>query len=114
MTRSYVHGYSDREAERLFDQADTLTRIIHHDSFFPPGSRILEAGCGTGAQTCILAGQNPDCAFTSIDISEESVAIAQKRVSDAGLSNVTFLHADILSAGTSVGMFDHAVFCFVL
>ena len=114
MTRPYVHGYSDREAERLFDQADTLTSIIHHDSFFPQGSRILEAGCGTGAQTLILAGQNPDCEFISIDISKESLSIAEKRINDADLSNVTFLHADILKADTSVGIFDHAIFCFVL
>jgi SAM-dependent methyltransferase len=114
MTQSYVHGYSEREAERLFDQAETLTCLIHHDSIFPPGSRILEAGCGTGAQTCILAGKNPRCEFVSVDISHTSLAIAEKRVSAAGLSNVTLHHADIFGDELPFGMFDHAVFCFVL
>lgn len=114
MSKSYVHGYSEVEAQRLFDQADTLTSIIHHDSFFPPNSRILEAGCGTGAQTCILAKQNPDSHFTSVDISESSLDEAKRRILKAGISNVTFIHHDIMDADFSYGMFDHAIFCFVL
>jgi len=55
----------------------------------------LEAGCGVGAQTVILAGSSPQAAFTSIDISEESLAAAQRRVQEAGFTNVTFQHADI-------------------
>lgn len=114
MTHTYVHGYSAREVERLSDQAGTLTHLIHHDSFFPPGSRILEAGCGTGAQTCILAKQNPSCEFISIDISYESLAAAKRRIHEAGLFNVTLYHADILTGDLPSGLFDHAIFCFVL
>ena len=51
----YVHGYSARESERLADQAQTLTELLHHDTHYPAGSRVLEAGCGIGAQTVILA-----------------------------------------------------------
>ena len=46
----YVHGYSNREALRLNDQADTLDYIVHNDTIFPKDSFILEAGCGVGAQ----------------------------------------------------------------
>ena len=42
----YVHGYSNKEALRLADQADTLTEILHSDTVYPPGSKVLEAGCG--------------------------------------------------------------------
>jgi hypothetical protein len=41
----YVHGYSNREALRLKDQAETLDDIIHNDTVFPKGSLVLEAGC---------------------------------------------------------------------
>jgi hypothetical protein len=44
----YVHGYSDREASRLNDQADTLDDIIHNDTIFLKDSFVLEAGCGVG------------------------------------------------------------------
>lgn len=58
---NYVHGYSERESERLADQAETLTKLLHHDTHYPAGSRVLEAGCGIGAQTGILARNSPGC-----------------------------------------------------
>lgn len=67
-TRKYVHGYDSREGVRLIDQATTLAEILHYDSVYPAGSHVLEAGCGVGAQTVILARSNPKARFTSIDI----------------------------------------------
>lgn len=37
----YVHGYSEREALRLNDQAATLDDIIHNDSIFSRDSLVL-------------------------------------------------------------------------
>jgi hypothetical protein len=54
MTQDYVHGYSERESARLIDQAVTLTEFLHIGTAFPPGSRVLEAGRGVGAQTLTL------------------------------------------------------------
>ncbi|MFD0690267.1 methyltransferase domain-containing protein [Actinomadura fibrosa] len=42
----YVHGYSADEARRLGDQADTLAGLLHGGTAYPPGSRVLEVGCG--------------------------------------------------------------------
>jgi hypothetical protein len=53
--KKYVHGYSEHELERLEDQDDTLSEILHGDTLFAPGSNILEAWRGVGAQTVILA-----------------------------------------------------------
>jgi methylase of polypeptide subunit release factors len=64
----YVHGYSSRESERLADQAETLTELLHHDTHYPAGCRVLEAGCGIGAQTVILARNSPEAQITSVDI----------------------------------------------
>ena len=47
----YVHGYDEAEELRLNDQATTLEALLHHDTAYPPGSTVLEAGCGVGAQT---------------------------------------------------------------
>ena len=58
-TVSYVHGYDERESERLHDQAGTLVELLHADTAYPAGSRVLEAGCGVGAQTVTLAAQQP-------------------------------------------------------
>ena len=65
----YVHGYSEREALRLSEKAETLENLLHHDTTYPPGAKVLEAGCGIGAQTVILAKNNPEAKITSVDIS---------------------------------------------
>jgi cyclopropane fatty-acyl-phospholipid synthase-like methyltransferase len=65
----YVHGYSKKENTRLHDQASTLTELLHQDTLYPPGSKVLEAGCGVGAQTIILARNSPEANITSVDIS---------------------------------------------
>jgi cyclopropane fatty-acyl-phospholipid synthase-like methyltransferase len=79
MTVGYVHGYDDREARRLTDQADTLVELLHGDTHFPDGATVLEAGCGVGAQTVTLASQSPGALITSIDISAASVDQARDR-----------------------------------
>jgi len=113
-TGEYVHGYTSREAQRLADQANTLTRLLHHDSVFPPGSLILEPGCGVGAQTVTLAGQNPQCRLISCDLAGGSVASAKKRMNADGLSNADFLQANIRALPFRQGCFDHVFVCFVL
>ena len=76
----YVHGYTEKEASRLVDQATTLTELLHSDTAYPPGSLVLEAGCGVGAQTITLAAGSPQAEFISVDISQESLAQARQRV----------------------------------
>ncbi len=49
MDTRYVHGYAQRENSRLQDQATTLVELLHGDTAYPAGSRVLEAGCGVGA-----------------------------------------------------------------
>jgi SAM-dependent methyltransferase len=114
MSTDYVHGYSAREGARLTDQASTLTELLHADTLYPPGSLVLEAGCGVGAQTVILAGNSPRAVFTSIDISAESLAEARRRVREAGHANVSFQRAGIFSLPFGPACFDHVFVCFVL
>lgn len=111
---NYVHGYSEREASRLNDQADSLATLIHHDSIWPPGSLILEAGCGVGAQTKTVAPQNPDCTFISVDVSGESIREAQILAETKGISNVDFKVANIFDLPYRDAYFDHIFLCFVL
>jgi len=111
---TYVHGYSESEADRLKDQADTLADLLHPSAPFPAGSRVLEAGCGVGAQTVILANKNPDVHFTSIDISPESLERAREKVLLEALSNVTVEVADIFALPYHDESFDHVFVCFLL
>lgn len=110
----YVHGYDQREHERLHDQAQTLAELLHHDTHYPDGSTVLEAGCGTGAQTLLLAQRNPGARFTCIDLSAASLRTARERAAAASLGNVRFQQADLRALPDALGAFDHVFVCFVL
>ncbi len=110
----YVHGFTPREQERLHDQASTLSELLHHDTRFPPGSLVLEAGCGVGAQTEILAANNPQARLVGFDLSPDSLGQARALVRGRGLGNVRLLRADLFRPPFAEGTFDHLFVCFLL
>ena len=110
----YVHGYDQRENIRLQDQASTLSELLHHDSVYPAYDRILEPGCGVGAQTITLAQNSPDSQFISIDISTKSIVEARSKIDAEGLKNVTFQQGDIFKLPFKPESFDHIFVCFIL
>lgn len=112
--RDYVHGHSGKEQIRCFDQANTLSELLHHDTRYPVGCKVLEPGCGVGAQTVILAANSPETRFTSFDISSHSIAKAKALIHSEGRGNVNFLAGDIYNLPFSQGEFDHIFVCFVL
>jgi ubiquinone/menaquinone biosynthesis C-methylase UbiE len=114
MAESYVHGYDQRESERLQDQANTLMELLHWDTAYPENATVLEAGCGVGAQTITLARSSPRAMITSIDVSETSIAQARKTIEAAGLNNVTFQQGNIFNLDFAPHSFDHLFLCFVL
>lgn len=111
----YVHGYSQREGRRLSDQADTLAQLLHTGTAYPEGSRVLELGCGVGAQTVHLLRSSPRARIVAVDQSEESLARARSRV--AGLvpgAQVEWHRADVFDLPFADAEFDHVFVCFVL
>jgi SAM-dependent methyltransferase len=112
--KDYVHGYSERENLRLFDQANTLTGLLHGDTRYPAGSTVLEVGCGVGAQTVILAKNSPGARFTSIDVSRPSLRAAEDLIRREKLPNVDFRLADVFALPFGEESFDHVFVCFLL
>jgi SAM-dependent methyltransferase len=106
MDTSYVHGYTEPEARRLGDQADTLAALLHAGTAYPAGSRVLEVGCGVGAQTVHLVARSPDAHLTAVDVSADSLDQARQRV-----EGVEFRRADLFALD---GEWDHLFVCFVL
>jgi len=113
---TYVHGYSESEATRLGDQADTLAELLHHDTRYPPGARVLEVGCGVGAQTRHLLARSPNASFTCVDRERSSLlsACAGLPTNGGGAGSVAFVQADIFHLPFRQASFDHAFVCFVL
>ncbi|MFC4054145.1 methyltransferase domain-containing protein [Actinomadura syzygii] len=111
----YVHGYSGREARRLGDQADALAALLHDGTSFPAGSRVLEVGCGVGAQTVHLVSRSPGARLTSVDVSAASLDQARARVAETHPgASVDFVRADLHDLPFADETFDHLFVCFVL
>lgn len=71
------------------------------------GKVILDAGCGTGYKTLILALANPEAKIVGVDLSEESIKLAEKRLQHHGVDNVEF-HVLLLEDLPKLGLsFDY-------
>jgi 2-polyprenyl-3-methyl-5-hydroxy-6-metoxy-1,4-benzoquinol methylase len=70
------------------------------------GKRVLEIGCGIGTDTINFA--RAGASVTAVDLSEESLALAQKRADVFGLKDIRFYRANAeeLSSTVPIELFD--------
>lgn len=71
--------------------------------------RVLELGCGFGANLLPMAYHYPQARFTGIDLSESSIARGRENIAALSLSNVELHHLDILDIGPEFGEFDYVI-----
>ncbi|MGD9997943.1 MAG: class I SAM-dependent methyltransferase [Ilumatobacteraceae bacterium] len=90
LDEAYVAGY---EAKAGYDPADDLGALRAHG--LGPRSTILDLGCGTGRFTVDAAAMCDR--VIAVDVSPAMVAALRRRVSGAGLQNVTVVLAGFLS-----------------
>ena len=69
------------------------------------GTRILDAGCGTGAMAVELAKRGAE--VVAVDISPALVAIAEKRMPQDVAGHITWVAGDMLD--DTHGRFDHVL-----
>lgn len=77
-----------------------------HDSQRGEGKTILNAGCGTGQEPISNALYYSAAQMTAIDLSRASMAYAARKAQQFDVNNITFMHADILSAAQLDQKFD--------
>ncbi len=80
MTRQYLHGYTTDEQERLIHQSRFLESFVYEHVDLSSVTKLLEVGSGVGAQTEILLERYPQIQITCIDISDEQINLAKKRL----------------------------------
>ncbi|HET9902687.1 MAG TPA: class I SAM-dependent methyltransferase [Xanthobacteraceae bacterium] len=75
----------------------------------PSRCRVLELGCGSGANLVPLAYGYPESAFLGIDISAADIAQGRAQAAACGLRNVTLELCDIMDVDAGFGTFDYII-----
>lgn len=112
----YLHGFSPVEQERLRKQARFAEHTVYQNVNFSSHKKILEVGCGVGAQSEILMRRFPDIHLTGVDFNEKQLKAAKNYLASLPLAKGRFdLHQmngeDLKFEPNS---FDGAFLCFVL
>jgi ubiquinone/menaquinone biosynthesis C-methylase UbiE len=112
----YLHGFSEKEQQRLRDQATFLEWIVYQDVNLSTTKDLLEVGCGVGAQTEILLRRFPHVHVTAIDLNPVQLGAAQKNLQPLpGLQNRWDLKQMSGSAMTFADQsFDASFLCWIL
>lgn len=113
----YIHGYTEQEQARLFEQAQFLEEKVFESLDLSSCRDMLEVGCGTGAECEILLRRNPQLRVTGIDLSAEQVRKAGDYLATRPefSGRYSFLQADARELSMlEKRQFDSAFFCWVL
>lgn len=78
MSSGYIHTFSAGEQARLVAQAAFLEPYIFPTIDFTGCARVLEVGCGVGAELQILRRRFPQAHLTGLDFSESQLAKARE------------------------------------
>lgn len=68
--------------------------------------RILVAGCGTGQNAIATAQRFAGASVLAVDLSRASLGYAKRKTLELGLTNIEYLHGDILSLAQLDERFD--------
>jgi SAM-dependent methyltransferase len=76
----------------------------------PRTARVLELGCGAGANLAGIAASSPGAQAVGVDLAPTAIDTARRIASAAGLDNVRFEVADVTELGDGrLGEFDYVV-----
>lgn len=112
----YIHGFSPTEQARLVKQARIAEQTIYRHIDYDGVRRLLEVGCGVGAQTEILLRRFPDLHVTGVDLSEAQLEAAAHNLAKHPwcASRYTLAKADATDLPFEPRSFDGAFLCWVL
>ena len=96
---AYILGHAPDELRRLDEQSSILrpaTLGLLADCGLRPGMRVLDAGCGTGEVSLLLAEVvGPDGAVTAVDRGPEALEKGRDRAALRGVGHVDFREDDV-------------------
>jgi len=90
-----------------FDRANAGHRaVLLHAAAITSGENVLDVGCGNGASTLEAGVAAAPGRVVGVDLSSAMLANGRARAEAAGLSNVSFVHADAQVHPFERGSFD--------
>jgi ubiquinone/menaquinone biosynthesis C-methylase UbiE len=111
----YIHTFTRDEQDRLMRQAELLEPHLHKHTDLSNCSRVLEIGCGVGAQLRVLLRKYPALRLTGVDISQSQIQRARQYLAKElaeGRVELRVSQGDALPFRD--GSFDAIYICFVL
>ncbi len=113
--KDYIHGYSPAEQKRLIAQADILAPSVFPGLRLPDSGRLLELGCGVGAQLKRIAVLKPGLELFGIDLNHGHLLAAGDHLSEEiGEDRVHLLRANAARPPFAAQSFDHIITIWML
>ncbi|MBN8920918.1 MAG: methyltransferase regulatory domain-containing protein [Rhizobiales bacterium] len=91
------------------DRLATIGTLFGMQPAPPARCRVLELGCGVGANLIPMGAQFPQSTFVGIDLSAPTIAQGREQVAALGLSNVELVAGDIMQVDAAFGQFDYII-----
>ncbi len=89
------------------DRLATIAHLLGMQPAPPDASRVLELGCGDGANLIALAYALPDSSFVGVDRAAAAIERGRAMIAGIGLTNVRLEAADLLDVPARFGEFDY-------
>jgi ubiquinone/menaquinone biosynthesis C-methylase UbiE len=114
--KGYLHGFTKEEQERLYRQARFMEHLVHDRLPYRRSKRMIEVGCGVGAQTEILLRHFPDLHVTGVDRSQRNLEQAQRHLASMPWAEGRheLVEADATQLKFTADTFDSAFLCWIL
>ena len=112
----YLHGFSEKEQNRLRYQAKFNEHRIYRDINFSRVKNLLEVGCGVGAQSEILLRRFPNIKLTGIDLNDKQTASARTYLNNMPQfkDRYSILDMNAENIDFDSNSFDGAFLCWIL
>jgi SAM-dependent methyltransferase len=91
------------------DRLATLASLFGLHPAPVTGCRVLELGCGDGANLVPMAFGFPQSQFVGIDLAARPIALGQAQVAGLKLENLDLRCCDILAVDAAFGEFDYII-----
>ncbi len=101
---AYTTGWYRQQSPQIVSLACLLAGVATPVPGGDDPVSYLELGCGHGFGALLLAASNPAWRVTAVDFNPAHIATARDWAAEAGLTNVTFIEADLTTlAGDAAG-----------